>query len=323
MVYDIVIIGAGPIGMACGIAAKEAGLSYLILEKGYLVNSLYHYPHSMTFFSTSDKLEIGGIPFISQNSKPTRSEALEYYRKVCMHHALNLQLQERFLGLDKKEDEFLIKTDKGDYQSRHLILAMGFYDLINPLGVKGEDLKKVAHYYKDPHPYFGQKVAVVGAANSAVDAALELYRKGAKEVTMIVRESEISPRVKYWVRPDIINRIKEGSIQAYFEAKITDIRETDLDFVQAGKKQTIENDAVLALTGYRPDFKMLEEIGLEFSNEESHKPIYNEETMESTIPQLYLAGVICGGLETNKWFIENSRVHASQIVSHIQMTKAS
>lgn len=323
MVYDIVIIGGGPIGMACGIAAKEAGLSYLILEKGYLVNSLYHYPHSMTFFSTADKLEIGGIPFISQNSKPTRAEALEYYRKVCMHHALNLQLQERFQGLDRKENEFVIKTDKGDYRSRHLILATGFYDLVNPLGVKGEELKKVAHYYKNPHPYFGQKVAVVGAANSAVDAALELFRKGAKEVTMIVRENEISPRVKYWVRPDIINRIKEGSVKAHFEAEIEEIRETDLDFVQAGKKQTIENDAVLALTGYRPDFKMLVEIGLEFSNEASHKPIYNEATMESTIPQLYLAGVICGGLETNKWFIENSRVHATQIISHIQKTKAS
>jgi len=320
--YDLIIIGGGPIGIACGIAAKEAGLKYLIIEKGYLVNSLYHYPQSMTFFSTADKLEIGGIPFIAQNTKPTRAEALEYYRKVTMHHRVNLHLQERLLGIEREAKNFRVKTNKGIYHSRYVTLATGFYDLVNPLNIPGENLPKVAHYYKDPHPYFEQRVVVIGAANSAVDAALELYRKGAKEVTMIIREKEISPRVKYWVRPDIINRIEEGSIKAYFEASLTEIRETEIDFIQNGEKHSIANDSVLALTGYRPDFKMLEEIGLEFSEEASHKPLYTEETMESSVKGIFLAGVICGGLETNKWFIENSRVHAELIIKEIVQREA-
>lgn len=316
--YDLIIIGGGPIGLATGIAAKQADLNYLILEKDYLVNSLYHYPHSMTFFSTADKLEIGEIPFIAQHTKPTRSEALEYYRRVTMHHSLNIHLQEPMLEVHKSEDTFTIETNKASYKCKHLVLATGFYDLINPLNIPGEELSKVAHYYRDPHPYFGQKVVVVGAANSAVDAALELYRKGAKEVTMIIRESEISPRVKYWVRPDMVNRIKEGSIKAYYNAELTKISETEVEFVQAGEKHYLENDAVLALTGYRPDFMMLEKLGLRFSDEPSRKPIYNEATMESSQPGIFLAGVICGGLETNKWFIENSRIHAQQIVNEIQ-----
>ncbi|WP_421753273.1 YpdA family putative bacillithiol disulfide reductase [Croceimicrobium sp.] len=316
--YDLIIVGGGPIGMACGIAAQEAGINYLIIEKGYLVNSLYHYPHSMTFFSTADKLEIGGIPFISQNTKPTRSEALEYYRRVCMKHQLHIHLQERLVDVLSSKAGFSITTDKDSYQSQYLILATGFYDLVNPLNIPGEDLPKVAHYYKDPHPYFGQRVAVVGAANSAVDAALELYRKGAKEVTMIIRESEISPRVKYWVRPDVINRIEEGSIKAYFEAELSAIHDDHIVFEHQGQSKEIANDAVLALTGYRPDFKMLENIGLEFSEEASHKPLYDEDTMESSVSNLFLAGVICGGLETNKWFIENSRVHADKIIGEVK-----
>lgn len=321
--YDILIIGAGPIGMACGIEAQNKGLSYLVIDKGYLVNSLYHYPQSMTFFSTSDKLEIGGIPFISQNTKPTRSEALEYYRKVAMHHQLNLNLHEQFQGA-KKIDEtyFEVETSKDHYTCKHLILATGFYDLINPLNVAGEELPKVDHYYKDPHPYFNLRVAVVGAANSAVDAALELYRKGAREVSMIIRESEVSERVKYWVRPDIINRIKEGSIKAYFESEITKIEEDFIEFKKAGTLNRIANDRVLALTGYRPDFKLLETLGIEFSKESSRRPIYQEESMESTVENLFLAGVICGGLETNKWFIENSRVHAELIIQEILKRRA-
>ncbi len=316
--YDLIIIGGGPIGMACGIAAKEAGLKYLILEKGYLVNSLYNYPHSMTFFSTADKLEIGGIPFISQSTKPTRSEALEYYRRVCMKHQLQIHLNERFESLEKSNNDFRVNTDKGNYHTRHLVLATGFYDLVNPLNIPGENLPKVAHYFQDPHPYFGQKVVVVGAANSAVDAALELYRKGAKELTMIIREKEISPRVKYWVRPDIINRIEEGSINAFFEAEILEIREDEVIFRHQDRTKSIENDSVLALTGYRPDFHFLSSLGLEFSTEASHKPIYNEKTMESSVQNIFLAGVICGGLETNKWFIENSRVHAELIVNELK-----
>ncbi len=323
--YDLIIIGAGPIGMACAIEAQNNGLKYLILDKGFLVNSIYHYPHSMTFFSTADKLEIGNIPFISQNTKPTRSEALEYYRRVAMQHKLEMNLHERFLGASKIDDSIIeIETEKAKYHCKHLILATGFYDLINPLNVPGENLAKVAHYYKDPHPYYNLKVAVVGAANSAVDAALELYRKGAKEVSMIIRESEISERVKYWVRPDVINRIKEGSIKAYFEAEIKEVGEDWLTFEQNDRQVRLENDRVLALTGYRPDYKLLRSIGLEFSEEASRKPIYNEETMESSVSNIFLAGVICGGLETNKWFIENSRVHAKMILQEIvkRSTKA-
>ena len=320
--YDLIIIGAGPIGMACGIAAQQAGLTYLILDKGYLVNSLYHYPHSMTFFSTADKLEIGSIPFISQNVKPSRAEALEYYRHIAMHHQLNLNLHEGFEDLKKPGDTYLVQSEKAVYRCKYLVLATGFYDLENRLNIPGEDLAKVSHYYKDPHPYFNLKVAVVGAANSAVDAALELYRKGAKEVTMIIREKEISPRVKYWVRPDMVNRIAEGSIKAYFEAELTEIHEDRILLKQKDGMLEIENDRVLALTGYRPDFALLEKIGIEFSNEASRKPIYKEETMESSLENVFLAGVICGGLETNKWFIENSRVHADIIIAELVKREA-
>lgn len=318
MKYDILIIGAGPIGMATGIAAQKAGLSYLILDKANLVNSLYHYPHSMTFFSTADKLEIGGLPFIAQNTKPTRAEALEYYRKVCLHFDLNVRLHEKMLSAERQNQSWQVKTTKAEYLATNLVLATGFYDLIKPLNIPGEELPKVAHYYRDPHPYFGMKVIVVGAANSAVDAALELYRKGAKEVSMVIRESEISPRVKYWVRPDILNRIAEGSIKAYFEAELTEITKDAVSVRQNGEVFQLENDAVLALTGYRPDFNMLESLGLAFDGSDSRKPLYQEETMESSQESLFLAGVICGGLETNKWFIENSRIHADKIVAEVK-----
>jgi len=315
--YDLIIIGGGPIGLATGIAAQKAGLKYLIIEKGYLVNSLYHYPQNMTFFSTADKVEIGGVPFISQSTKPTKTEALEYYRRVCLHFELNIHLKEPLREIKKRESDFLIITKEGEYRSRNITLATGFYDLVNPLGVPGEKLPKVSHYYQDPHPYFGQKVLVVGAANSAVDAALELYRKGAAEVTMLIRESEISKRVKYWVRPDVINRIEEGSIKAYFNSYLIAIRDREVEIHHQGRHLTIANDAVLAMTGYRPDFKLLESLNIEFSPGFSRKPYYNEQTMESSVPGIFLAGVICGGLETNKWFIENSRVHAEMIVNTI------
>tara|TARA_R110002050_G_scaffold63720_2_gene139116 strand:- start:4562 stop:5518 length:957 start_codon:yes stop_codon:yes gene_type:complete len=314
---DLVIIGAGPIGLACGIEAERAGLSYVILEKGYLVNSIYHYPHSMTFFSTADKIEIGEVPFISQNVKPNRSEALEYYRRVAMVFNLNIHLQEEVLSIQKLAKHFSLESVKEVYEAKHLVIATGFYDHANTMNIPGENLPKVQHYYQDAHPFFKRHVAVIGAANSAVDAALELYRKGAESVTMIIRESEISERVKYWVRPDIINRINEGSIIAYFESECTEIEEEYLYFQQAGEKLKLKNDNVLALTGYKPDYKLLIELGLQFSDDAIKQPIYNNETMESNITGLYLAGVICGGMQTNKWFIENSRVHAKVIVSHI------
>lgn len=313
--YDIVIIGGGPIGLACGIEAQKAGLSYVIIEKGCLVNSLYNYPYNMTFFSTSDRLEIGGVPFISHNSKPTRSEALEYYRRVAMSWELNVRLYEPVERVEKK-DNFVITTKKESYEAGNIILSTGFYDLPFLLNVEGEQLAKVKHYYDEPHPYFGQKIVVVGAANSAVDVALETYRKGA-EVTMVVREPEINPRVKYWVRPDIENRIKESSIAAHFNSNLSEIRETEVDIETPDGKLTIENDFVLAMTGYQPNFSLLKSMGITIGDDDMKTPSHNPETMETNVPGIFLAGVICGGLQTNKWFIENSRVHAEVIIKTI------
>jgi thioredoxin reductase (NADPH) len=314
---DVVIIGAGPIGLACGIEAKKKGLNYLIIDKGTLVNSIYNYPMNMTFFSTSDKLEIGSIPFISHNSKPTRAEALEYYRRVASHWKLNINLYEEVNNIDKQNEFYKISTQKGIYSTSNLIIATGFYDRPYFLDVPGEDLPKVKHYYSEPHPYFGMDLVVVGAANSAVDVALETYRKGAKSVTMIIREKEIGLNVKYWVRPDILNRIKEGSIKAYFEAEMERITPNEVYFSDLNGKHHIKNDFVLAMTGYEPNFEMLENMGVDFHQDEFKTPIYNSKNMESNIKGVYLAGVVCGGYKTNKWFIENSRVHAIQVIEAI------
>ena len=314
---DVIIIGAGPIGLACGIEAKKRGLNYLIIDKGTLVNSIYHYPMGMTFFSTSDKLEIGNIPFISHNAKPTRSEALEYYRRVASHWKLNINLYEEVDNINKQDECYKLTTQKGKYSCSNLIIATGFYDRPYFLEVPGEELPKVKHYYSEPHPYFGMDLVVVGAANSAVDVALETYRKGAKSVTMIIREKEIGENVKYWVRPDILNRIKEGSINAYFEARIERISANEVYFKDINGHHNIENDFVLAMTGYEPNFEMLERIGVEFHQDEFKTPVYNTENMESNVKGVYLAGVVCGGYKTNKWFIENSRIHAFQIIEAI------
>jgi len=311
---DVIIIGGGPIGLACGIEAEKKGLSYLILDKGTLVNSLYHYPMNMTFFSTSDKLEIGNIPFISHNAKPTRSEALEYYRRVASHWKLNLNLYEEVTYIHPPQNTFELTTSKTSYKAAHLIIATGFYDRPFLLGVPGEELPKVKHYYSEPHPYFGMDLVVVGAANSAVDVALETYRKGAKSVTMIIREKEIGTNVKYWARPDIVNRIEEGSIKAYFESTIVSITDKEVEFQNANGTHRIPNDFVLAMTGYEPNFEMLEQLGVDFHEDEFRTPKYNPETMETNTKGVYLAGVVCGGYKTNKWFIENSRVHAVQII---------
>ncbi len=311
---DVIIIGGGPIGLACGIEAEKKGLSYLILDKGTLVNSLYHYPMNMTFFSTSDKLEIGNIPFISHNAKPTRSEALEYYRRVASHWKLNLNLYEEVTYIHPSQNTFELTTSKTSYKAAHLIIATGFYDRPFLLGVPGEELPKVKHYYSEPHPYFGMDLVVVGAANSAVDVSLETYRKGAKSVTMIIREKEIGTNVKYWARPDIVNRIEEGSIKAYFESTIVSITDKEVEFKNANGTHRIPNDFVLAMTGYEPNFEMLEQLGVDFHEDEFRTPKYNPETMETNTKGVYLAGVVCGGYKTNKWFIENSRVHAVQII---------
>lgn len=318
---DVVIIGAGPIGLACGIAAKKQGLDYLIIDKGALVNSLYHYPLNMTFFSTSDKLEIGGVPFISQNPKPTRAEALEYYRRATSHHQLELRLFEEVLDIEKKsKGHFVIKSSKDSYKAKNIVVATGFYDAPYLLDIPGEDLDKVRHYYTEPHPYFNMDIAIIGAANSAVDAALETYRKGAKSVTMIIREKEIGKNVKYWARPDIVNRIKEGSIKAYFEASLTEITETHIRFNTAQESLTLKNDFVLAMTGYQPNFELLESLQVSFHKDAFKTPVYDDTTMAAQ-EGVYLAGVVCGGLKTNKWFIENSREHASIIMKAIAAEK--
>ena len=317
MNFDVCIIGAGPIGICCAIEAKKNGLSYIIIDRGCLVNSLYNYPKNMTFFSTSDKLEIGEVPFISHNSKPTKSEALEYYRRVVSSWELNVNLYEEVTDIIK-EDNFEIKTSKSVYSAKKVIISTGFYDIPYKLGVPGEELPKVKHYYDEPHPYFGMRVAVVGAANSAVDVALETYRKGAKEVTMIIREPSLSDSVKYWVKPDVENRIEEGSIKSYFNSNITKI-EYDKIYVSTPEgEKVLENDFVLAMTGYQPDFSFLSKLGIELGEDKYKTPVHNPETMETNIEGIYLAGVICGGLKTNKWFIENSRDHASIIFSNIK-----
>ena len=315
---DVIIIGAGPIGLACGIEAKKNSLDYLIFDKGCLVNSLYNYPMNMTFFSTSDKLEIGEVPFISHNPKPTRAEALEYYRRVSSHWELSLRLYEEIKVIEKLDAGFELKTTKGTYKTKKIVLSTGFYDIPYLLEVPGEDLDKVLHYYKEPHTFFGMNVAVIGSANSAVDVALELYRKGAKSVTMIIREEEIAKNVKYWARPDINNRIKEGSIKAYFKADIKEITKDKIRFKIPEKEIVIENDFVLAMTGYKPNFQLLESLGVEFLEDEFKTPVYNSITMQSNQMGVYLAGVVCGGLKTNKWFIENSRIHANIIMDHVK-----
>ncbi|HYG01762.1 MAG TPA: YpdA family putative bacillithiol disulfide reductase [Chryseosolibacter sp.] len=316
MLYDVVIVGAGPIGLACGIEAKKAGLSYIIVEKGCLVNSLYNYPLNMTFFSTSERLEIGNVPFISHGPKPNRFEALEYYRRVSQSWELNINLYEKIISGSVENEMHVLQSSKRTYRSRYIILALGFYDLPYLLQIPGENLRKVKHYYDEPHPYYKQKVVVVGAANSAVDVALETWRKGA-EVTMIIREGSIRDSVKYWVRPDIENRINEGSIRAFFHSTIKEIKEPTVVLKTPQGEQEIENDFVLAMTGYQPPFDFMKSLGISFHSDPDHTPVYNEKSMETNIPGLFLAGVVCGGLRTNKWFIENSRIHAGQIVTEI------
>lgn len=315
-IWDVIIVGGGPIGIACGLEAKKRGLSYIILEKGCIVNSLYNYPLNMQFFSSSEKLEIDEIPFISIEAKPKRNEALEYYRRIVTSNHLNIALFEKVTSIKKNGAYFNIDSEKSTYQSKNVIIATGFYDIPNRINVPGEDLKKVTHYYKDPHFYSSQKVAVIGASNSAIDAALECYRKGA-EVSLIIRGPEVGQRVKYWVRPDIINRIEEGSIKVYYNSTVQEITEDKIILKSSTGTKTLENDYVLALTGYMPNFSFLEKIGIQLTQDEKRLPQYDPETMETNIENLYLAGVICGGMETHKWFIENSRVHAQIIIENI------
>lgn len=316
-IYDLLIVGAGPIGMTVGIEAKKAGLDYLIIEKGMLVNTVFHFPTNMTFFSTSKLLEIGGVPFISHGEKPTRREALEYFRRVQDQWDLNIRFYERVGKIERTGDNFRINSSKWDYKARNVVIATGFYDHPHLLDVPGESLSKVRHYYDEPHPYVGQKVAVIGAANSACDVALELFHKGS-EVTMIIREPELSSRVKYWIKPNIENRIREGSIKAWFNSHVKEIREDEIEIRTPEGEVVIENDFVLAMTGYEPDFEFLSKVGVEWNNDDDRELVYDPATHQTPLPGLYVAGVVCGGMRTNKFFIENAMDHAVKIIQSIE-----
>jgi len=318
---DIIIVGGGPIGINCAILAKQHGLNALILEKGTIVNSLYHFPTNMTFFSTSKLLEIGDVPFISHSDKPTRKESLEYFRRVVNSWDLNVNTFEQVEDINEQDQGFEVISNKNKYHAKYVIVATGFYDKVRKLNILGEDLPKVKHYYDEPHPYVGQKIVVVGGANSACDVALETFHKGA-DVTMVVRKDSLYEKVKYWILPNIKNRIKEGSIKAHFNSNVKEIREGEVDIETPDGKLTIENDFVLAMTGYQPNFTFLEKIGLSFSDDKARIPVYKEETLESNIDNLYLAGVVCGGMRTSTFFIENTRVHAEMLMQDIVMKES-
>ena len=316
--FDLIIIGGGPTGINVGVEAKKAGLSYLIIEKGVLVNSIFHFPANMTFFSTSKNLEIVDIPFISHQDKPTRREALEYYRRIVESYGLNIHYYEEVANMNKAGEGYEIETSKSKYSCQNVVVATGFYDTPRMLDVPGEDLPKVKHYYDEAHPYVGQKVLVIGGANSGCDVALETWQKGA-EVTMAIRESELYKKVKYWILPNIENRINEGAITAYFNTNVKEIRPDTvvLENDEQGSFE-IENDFVLAMTGYKPDYDLLIKLGVPFEKEGDQKPLYDEETLESPMGNVYLAGVLNAGLRTGKLFIENTRHHAKVIVDRIK-----
>jgi len=316
MSLEVLIVGSGPIGLACGIEARRRGVSHLILEKGCLLQSLVNFPLTMTFFSTSDRLEIGGVPFVSHGPKPTRGEALEYYRRVASHWELRIRTYERVLRIGGEKGDFTVTSSRDSYRSRAIILATGFYDCPNMMGVPGEDLPKVSHYYREPYPYVGKRVLVVGAGNSAVDAALELYRRGA-EVTLAARSGSLDEGVKYWIRPDMENRISEGSVRAFFRTEVKDIKEDMVVLTTPEGEVTVANDFVLALTGYHPDYEFLSSAGVRCSDDSLREPLHDAETFESDVPGLYLAGVLCNGMRTGRWLIENSRAHAAAILESI------
>lgn len=313
----VLIIGAGPIGLATGIQLKKRNIPFLIIEKGCLVNSLFHYPTNMTFFSTSDRLEIGGVPFISHGAKPTRSEALEYYRRVAESYELPINLYEKVEALEGEDGNFTVITDKAEYKVKKVVVATGFYGSANMMNVPGEDLPKVKHYYDEPHPYAWQKVLVVGGGNSAVDAALECYRAGA-EVSMAIKYDSIKPTVKYWVKPDIENRIKNNEVTGYFNTTVKEIREKEVVLQTPTGEKVIENDFVLAMTGYRPNYTLMEKLGIELTDDAKCMPVHREDSLETKRKGVYVAGVVCGGLDTSRLFIENSRVHANQIADDVE-----
>ena len=313
--YDAVVVGAGPTGLACGIELKQRGVITVLIDKGCVVNSIYNYPTHMVFFTTPELLEIGGLPMTSLNEKPGRTEALKYYRRAAEHYQLDIRQYERVLKIEGDDGDFRVRTSKAEYAARKIILATGYYDLPNMLNVPGEQLDKVIHYYKEPHPYYNHDVLVVGAKNSAAIAALELHWTGAR-VTMLHRGASISDRVKYWIKPNIENRIKSGEIQAYFKSTLLEIQPKAVVLDTPDGQITLKNDFVFAMTGYRPDLEFLGSLGIRL-DPVSQRPRTNPDTLESDRPGIFLAGVIVAGMHTNEIFIENGRFHGKKIAEAI------
>ena len=320
--FDLLVIGAGPTGLACAIEAQRAGFSAVLIDKGCLCNSLFHYPANMTFFTTPELLEIGDMPFSSPNQKPTRGEALEYYRKVAEHYKLNVRQYETVERVIGSDGGFTVHTiDRFDrpiqHRARKLVIATGYYDLPNILDIPGEDLPKVMHYYHEPHPYFSLEVLVIGGKNSAAIAALDLWRHGAR-VTVVYRGTEMQPHVKYWILPDINNRIKNGEITAYFSTTVASIAPDDVTLITPQGPVTLPNHFVFALIGYHPDFDFIESLGVRLDETNARCPVCDPATLESNVPGIYLAGVIVAGERTNEIFIENGRFHGKLIAEDLK-----
>ena len=319
--YDVVVVGAGPTGLACGIELQQRGVSTVLLEKGCVVNSIYNYPTHMVFFTTPELLEIGNLPMTALNEKPGRTEALKYYRRVADHYELNIHQYERVMSIQGDDGDFEVRTSKGEYHARKIVLATGYYDLPNMLNVPGEELDKVVHYYKEPHPYYNHDVIVVGAKNSAAIAALELFWTGAR-VTMVHRGSWVSDRIKYWIKPNIENRIKNGEILAYFNSRVVEIHPKTVVVETPEGPVTLKNDFVFALTGYHPDLDFLGALGIRLEPV-TERPRTNPDTLESDRPGIFLAGVIVAGMHTNEIFIENGRFHGKKIAEAIAQSLSS
>ncbi len=322
MIYDVLVIGAGPTGLACAIDAQRAGFSVVVVDKGCLCNSLFHYPSNMTFFTTPELLEIGSMPFSSPNQKPNRNEALEYYRKVAEHYKLNVLQYHTVDGVDGADGDFRVRTSDRFQravllEARKLIVATGYYDLPNYLEIPGEELSKVKHYYHEPHPFFGLKVLVIGGKNSAAIAALDLWRHGA-DVTLVHRGKELHRHIKYWIKPDIENRIKNGEVKAYLESAVERIGEDTVTLRTPRGEVTVANDFVFALTGYHPDFAFIEGLGVHLDEANDRCPVCDPASLESNVAGIYLAGVIVAGERTNEIFIENGRFHGQLIAESLK-----
>ncbi|HKW35993.1 MAG TPA: YpdA family putative bacillithiol disulfide reductase [Candidatus Acidoferrum sp.] len=319
--YDIICIGAGPTGLATAIEAKRAGMQALVIDKASICNSLYHYPVNMVFFTTPELLEIGDLPLVSAAEKPTRIEALKYYRKAAEHYQLDLRLYERVIDVDGNDGNFTVvaeteKEGQEKYYGKKIAVATGYYDLPNLLGVPGEDLPHVSHYYTEPHEYWRQDVVVIGGKNSAAEAALDLYRNGAR-VTLVHRGKELGSTIKYWVRPDIENRIKAGQVTALLNTRIEEITRDEVVVANHAGAKRLPAKQVFALTGYHPDFSFMESMGIKL-DPESKRPSLDPHTLESNVPGIYLAGVVTGGRHTGEIFIENGRFHGKQIVDALK-----